>query len=47
MDGFDKTDDVIVIGTTNRLSSLDPALIRPGRFDKIVEIPVPNKSQRE
>ena len=44
MDGFEKADDVIIIGTTNRLHSLDPALLRPGRFDKILEIPVPDKS---
>lgn len=44
MDGFEKKDDVIVIGTTNRLHSLDSALTRPGRFDKIIEIPVPDKS---
>ena len=47
MDGFNKNDQVIVIGATNRLDSLDPALLRPGRFDKILEIPIPNIESRK
>lgn len=39
MDGFNKHKDIIVIGATNRFSSLDPALLRPGRFDSLIEIP--------
>jgi|UniRef100_A0A7J2U3V4 proteasome regulatory subunit len=42
MDGFDPLDDVKVIATTNRIDVLDPAILRPGRFDKIIEIPLPN-----
>lgn len=47
MDGFNKNDQIIVVGATNRLDVLDPALLRPGRFDKILEIPVPNLKSRE
>ncbi|MEW5759860.1 MAG: AAA family ATPase [Candidatus Thermoplasmatota archaeon] len=43
MDGIKDLKDVYVIGATNRPDLLDPALLRPGRFDEIVEIPRPNK----
>lgn len=46
MDGFDNTDAVIVIGATNRLDALDPALIRPGRFDRLVTVDMPAKDGR-
>jgi len=47
MDGFDKDDNIIVIGATNRLKVLDSALLRPGRFDKIVSIPTPSEGSRK
>ena len=47
MDGLQSRDKVIVIAATNRPNSLDPALRRPGRFDREIEIPVPNQKGRE
>ena len=47
MDGFDNQDSVIVIGATNRGESLDPALLRPGRFDRIVTVDQPAKDGRK
>jgi cell division protease FtsH len=46
MDGFDGTDGVIVIAATNRPETLDPALRRPGRFDRQVLVDRPDKSGR-
>jgi len=46
MDGLDARGDVIVIGATNRVDALDPALRRGGRFDREIEIGVPNESGR-
>ncbi|ADM26953.1 Proteasome-activating nucleotidase [Ignisphaera aggregans DSM 17230] len=46
MDGFNPLDNVKIIATTNRLDILDPAILRPGRFDKIIEIPLPNTRGR-
>jgi transitional endoplasmic reticulum ATPase len=46
MDGLDARGDVIVIGATNRVDSLDPALRRGGRFDREIEIGVPNETGR-
>jgi len=46
MDGFDPATGVVVLAATNRPESLDPALLRPGRFDRQVEIPLPNQSER-
>jgi cell division protease FtsH len=46
MDGFDPTTGVVVMAATNRPEVLDPALLRPGRFDREVEIPLPNQSER-
>jgi len=46
MDGFDPATGVVVLGATNRPETLDPALLRPGRFDRQVEIPLPNLRER-
>jgi len=47
MDGFDAHDGVIVIGATNFAESLDSALLRPGRFDKHVTVPLPDVGGRK
>src|SRR6202042_3539888 len=43
---FDPTPGVVVIAPPNRPEILDPALLRPGRFDREVEIPLPNQAER-
>jgi len=43
IDGFKPLDDVKVIGATNRKDILDPAIVRPGRLDRLIHVPVPNK----
>jgi cell division protease FtsH len=47
MDGFDERQEVIVLAATNRPDVLDPALLRPGRFDRQVEVPLPERHGRE
>jgi len=47
MDGFKQSESVIVIGATNFEKVLDPALKRPGRFDKIIHVPLPDVKGRE
>jgi cell division protease FtsH len=47
MDGFETGDTVIVLGATNRAEILDPALLRPGRFDRRVTVPPPDKDGRK
>jgi cell division protease FtsH len=47
MDGFDANEGVIIIAATNRPDVLDPALLRPGRFDRQVVVPVPDIKGRE
>ncbi|MEM4389690.1 MAG: AAA family ATPase [Candidatus Micrarchaeia archaeon] len=47
MDGFKTVKNVIIVGTTNVPHLLDPALLRPGRFDKIIYIPLPDRAARE
>lgn len=47
MDGFDQSGNITVIAATNRIHGLDKAIIRPGRFDRLVEIPLPNQTSRE
>ena len=42
MDGFESSDQVIVISATNRMDILDPALTRPGRFDRQIDVPLPD-----
>jgi proteasome regulatory subunit len=46
MDGFENRGDVKIIGATNRIDILDRALLRPGRFDRIIEIPLPDETGR-
>jgi len=46
MDGLEERGQVVVIGATNRVDAIDPALRRPGRFDREIEIGVPDKSDR-
>ena len=46
MDGFEPGASVVVIAATNRAEILDTALLRPGRFDRTVEIPLPNQVER-
>ncbi len=47
MDGFESNEGVILISATNRPDVLDPALLRPGRFDRQVVVPVPDLTGRE
>jgi len=47
MDGFEKGENVIVLAATNRADVLDPALLRPGRFDRRVYIGLPDRKDRE
>lgn len=47
MDGFQDNPGILVIGATNLKDSLDPALLRPGRFDRIVNVPLPDLKSRE
>ncbi len=46
MDGFEPGASVVVMGATNRAEILDSALLRPGRFDRTVDIPLPNQKER-
>jgi cell division protease FtsH len=46
MDGFDMTQGIVVLGATNRPEVLDPALLRPGRFDRQIVIPLPALPER-
>src|ERR687884_268501 len=47
LDGFNKTDQVVVMGASNRLQDLDPALLRPGRFDRQILVGAPDLAGRE
>ncbi len=48
IDGIEELEGVIVIGATNKLNEIDPAVLRPGRFDLLLEIPLPdNKARRQ
>jgi proteasome regulatory subunit len=46
MDGFENRGNVRIMAATNRVDMLDPALLRPGRFDRILEIPLPDEESR-
>jgi transitional endoplasmic reticulum ATPase len=46
LDGIQALTGVVVLAATNRIDMVDPALVRPGRFDKIISIPLPNKEAR-
>jgi len=46
MDGFDQTTNVKVVMATNRADTLDPALLRPGRLDRKIEFPLPDRRQK-
>jgi proteasome regulatory subunit len=47
IDGFQPLNNVKIIAATNRIDILDPALLRPGRFDRLIEIPLPNLEGRK
>ncbi len=47
LDGFEQRGDVKIIGATNRVDILDPALLRPGRFDRMIDFPIPDDEARE
>jgi proteasome regulatory subunit len=47
MDGFEERGDVRIIAATNRFDMLDPAILRPGRFDRLIEVPKPDHAGRE
>src|SRR5690606_39267900 len=46
MDGLEELQSVVVIGATNRPTLVDPALLRPGRFDELIYVPVPDEAGR-
>ncbi|MFB6132570.1 MAG: AAA family ATPase, partial [Halanaeroarchaeum sp.] len=47
MDGFDERGEVRIIAATNRFDMLDRAILRPGRFDRLIEVPNPDEEGRE
>lgn len=47
MDGMNENDNILIFGATNRPEVLDPALMRPGRFDRKIQFNLPNKKERE
>jgi len=47
LDGFEQRGDVKIIGATNRVDILDPALLRPGRFDRMIDFPIPGDEARK
>ena len=46
IDGIEELRGVVVLGATNRVDMIDPALLRAGRFDLIMEVPIPNRASR-
>ena len=47
MDGVEARSQVIVVAATNRLDIIDSALLRPGRFDRLVHVPLPDAGTRQ
>jgi len=47
IDGIEELKDIVIIGATNRLDMIDTALLRPGRFDRIILTPIPNEKTRQ
>ncbi len=47
LDGFESRGDIGIVAATNRPDILDPALLRPGRFDRFIEVPIPNEDGRK
>jgi ATP-dependent Zn protease len=47
MDGFEKNENIMIIGATNHQDSLDAAATRPGRFDKKIHVPHPDVNGRQ
>ncbi|PHP45940.1 peptidase [Methanosarcinales archaeon ex4572_44] len=47
LDGFESRGNVKIMAATNRIDLLDPAILRPGRFDRVIEIPLPDEKGRE
>ena len=47
MDGMENMHGVVVLAATNRVDIIDPALLRPGRFDKIIKVPMPDRNSRK
>ena len=47
MDGVEARSQVIVVGATNRLDIIDSALLRPGRFDRLIYVPLPDLQTRK
>ena len=47
MDGFQELKNVIVVGATNRPDSIDKALLRPGRFDHLIYVDIPDSDSRK
>jgi len=47
MDGFEDRGDIRIIAATNRFDMLDRAILRPGRFDRLIEVPHPDEAGRE
>ena len=46
MDGFEATEGIVMMAATNRPDILDPALLRPGRFDRQIVVPLPEHDER-
>lgn len=47
LDGLEDTHDVVVVAATNRPDTIDSALVRPGRFDRLIEVPLPDREGRD